>query len=71
MFASIKVQLLTPSKKKANITSARITYPCLIQVHRKSKQVIVIQRERNIGHLVTFKAFSGRRQRKDVLKNNP
>ena len=60
MCASIKVQQLTPSKKKANITSARITFPSRIQVHRKSKQVTVVQRETNIGQLVTFNAVSGR-----------
>ena len=68
MCASIKVQQLTPSKKNENITSARITFPCLIQVHRKSKQVTVIQRETNIGQPVTFNAVSGRRQRREVLK---
>ena len=41
-------------KKKAYITCARITFSCLIQVHRKSKQVAVIQRETDIGQLVTF-----------------
>ena len=70
MCASIKVQQLTPSKKKANINSARITFPCLIQVHRKRKQVTVIQRETNIGPLVTFNVVSGRRQRKEILKDN-
>ena len=70
MCASIKVQHLTPSKKKASITSARITFPCLIQVHRKSKQVTVIQRETNIGQLVTFNAVSDRRRREEILKNN-
>ena len=56
--------------KKAYITSARITFSCLIQVHRKSKQVTVIQRETNIGQLVTFNAVSGRRRRNEILKNN-
>ena len=57
-------------KKKVYITSARITFSCLIQVHRKSKQVTVIQRETNIGELVTFNTVSGRRRRKEILKNN-
>ena len=62
-------------KKKANITSARITFLCLIQVHRKCKQVTVIQRETNVGQLVTFNSVPGRRRRKEILKinwvNNP
>ena len=33
-------------KKKACITSARITFSCVIQVHRKSKQVTVIHEKR-------------------------
>ena len=32
------------------------------------KQVTVIQRETNIGQLVTFNAVSGRRRRKEILK---
>ena len=42
-------------KKKANIIS-------VLQVHRKSKQVTVIQRETNFGQLVTFNSVSGRRR---------
>ena len=57
-------------KNKAYITSARITFSCPIQVHRKSKQVTVITRETNIGKLVTFNLVSGRRRMKEILKNN-
>ena len=70
MCASIKVQRLTSSKKKANITSARKTSLCLVQVHRKSKHAAVIQRETNIGQLVISNAVSVRCQRKEILKNN-
>ena len=35
---------------------------------QKSKQVTVIQREKNIGQLVTFNLVSGRRRRKEILK---
>ena len=42
-------------------------FSCLIQVHRKSRKVTVIQRETNIGPLVTFNTVSSRRRRKEIL----
>ena len=52
-----------------SVSERFLTY-FLIQVHRKSKQVTVIQRETNIGQLVIFNAVSGRRRKKDILKIN-
>ena len=51
-------------------TLALSSVSCLIQVHRKSKQVTDKQREMNIGLLVTFNTVSSRRRRKEILKNN-
>lgn len=68
--ASIKVQRLTFSKRKANITSARKTSLRFIKVHRKSKESTVLQQEKNIGQLLTFNAVLVRCLRKEILNNN-